>query len=276
MADYVNFSDFLGLNEGAADEMGGALDTEGARLQQEAQAATNARGATVNKGYGAYEASAADERKALTSYASFAQAMKDPAERMARLSKLSGGRVSSLDDALMGSRRDFGAHERNATDQQTIANNAAGRNEGRARMADDYRAAYEKQDSEFEASQQARRDAKERDRLGREYALSEFDDDTRNTGFGGMGESTAAMSRRDRELALNRLTRGPNSKVWTRPDGSTNWDIYHAQRGIQRAGHAATEANARKQDYVAQAVSPAPQAARAQSWGDYYKQNKRK
>ncbi len=128
--DFYSFSDFLGLNKGAGDQMeASALDSYDGmnlkdiqKLSQENYAASGNVGKTVNDGQvynpktgkyemathdtgdgGVYDSTKAGISSGLTSYSEFLKGMNDPASRQATLEKVYGkGNVSWLDSALSG------------------------------------------------------------------------------------------------------------------------------------------------------------------------------
>lgn len=102
---FVNFSDYLGLNEGAGEEMRAKMDAgyTGPREEQlTALEQQHFHDAGANDP-AQYATSGEAVRKGLASYGEFLQGMADPTARQALMEKTYGkGAVSALDAAIAG------------------------------------------------------------------------------------------------------------------------------------------------------------------------------
>jgi hypothetical protein len=163
-SNFVNFSEFMGLNDEAGQEMLRRTMAQGDPLRAEAEAATTARFNAAKGGTEAYAASGERERKGLASYAEFMKGMNDPAARQALMEKVyCKGAVSALDAAFMGGASGGGmeAAQKEFRSTQHHADEAGIRNDGRAAQYEKQRTGYEAQDREYAAGVASRRAAKE-------------------------------------------------------------------------------------------------------------------
>lgn len=164
MADptgYVNFADFLGLNDEAGKSMLDSQMSELERLRQAREAASDARFTAAKHGADAYAASGERERAALSSYGDFMKKMNDPKGRMELMEQTYGkGRVSALDAALAGA-GSGAARIRDAQkgfeDAQHDAESRGIRDEGRAKHYQSQIEGYAQQEKDYAAEQAAKR-----------------------------------------------------------------------------------------------------------------------
>lgn len=166
-SNFVGFSEFMGLNDEAGQEMLRRTMAQGDPLRAEAEAATTARFNAAKGGTEAYAASGERERKGLASYASFMKGMTDPAARQALMEKVYGrGAVSALDDALMGSSGagQIAQGQRDVRGMQHRAEEAGIRDDQRAAQYDKQRTGYEQQAKDYAAAQAGKRAALEKTR----------------------------------------------------------------------------------------------------------------
>ena len=105
-SNFVNFSDFMGLNEEAGQQMSDRLSGYGAKYEGEADAAgEEQRRAALRGDKAGFEAAGVKAKAATASYARFAKALKDPAARQQLMEEIYGkGKVSALDSSLTGGR----------------------------------------------------------------------------------------------------------------------------------------------------------------------------
>lgn len=172
MADpstFVNWNDYLGLNEGVGETMANRTLEEADKLQADARAAADARfgaarGAGETGNLKAYEAAGEKSRKALASYGEFMQSLKAPAARQALMEKVYGkGSVSARDAAMMGAQgagriqseqRDFNKAQGYAEERDIAAG-------GRYSDAKRRTAAAAEEKARYEAGLQATQDRRE-------------------------------------------------------------------------------------------------------------------
>lgn len=163
-SNFVNFSDYLGLNEGAGDQMFDRLDAEGGKLRDEAYGAISAQDNSARDGVEAFEAGGERVRKGLASYGAFMKALRDPTARQELMEKTYGkGAVSALDSALVGNRGDGGA------ELEQYARVRGERGAQNAAAGD----AYRKQDADYDASLAAKRAAHQKMLADRDAAAED-------------------------------------------------------------------------------------------------------
>lgn len=157
-SNYVNFADYLGLNDEAGQQMLSKTMEGGDKLRAEAESATAARFGAAKGGSAAYEASGERERKALASYGDFMAGLTDPAKRQAMMEKAYGkGAVSALDSAFAGSAGAgrIDAAQKDVQGLRHHAEDAGIRDSGRASAADAMNAKYAQQSKDYAQRQAA-------------------------------------------------------------------------------------------------------------------------
>lgn len=124
---FVNFSDYLGLNEGVGDAMRQRLEANyKGPSENDIKGYANAELVGIDNGdVGTYQTNKDAVRTGTATYADFLGGMADPAKRQALLEKAYGGNVNSFDSALAGAGHDDArdAHDKimnlsNYTDKQ--------------------------------------------------------------------------------------------------------------------------------------------------------------
>lgn len=160
-SNFVSFADYLGLNEEAGQQMLDRTMAPGAKLRDEAMAATDARFSAAKGGAESYEKSGERERKGLASYGRFMKSLNDPADRQRLMEEVYGkGAVSALDSALVtgaGAGR-LDAAQKEGQGVFRRAEEAGIRNDERAAAYEKQRVGYEQQDASEKARRQANYD----------------------------------------------------------------------------------------------------------------------
>lgn len=163
MADptgYVNFADFLGLNDEAGQEMLKRTTERGGALRDEVYAANENRDNLARGGAEAFASGGERVRQGLASYGKFMASLRDPAKRQALMEEVYGkGAVSVLDTALMGNSSRtadaIASGEADLKEAQRYSKLRGERGAVNAANAD----AYRKQDEEYDAMIEAKRKA---------------------------------------------------------------------------------------------------------------------
>ena len=229
---FVNFAEYLGLNKEAGEQMTERLMGEGNKLRDEANANADAH---LNSARAAGEGSAGGEesyvaagersRVGLTSYGKFMGGLNDPAARQVLMEKLYGkGSVSWLDSALVGG-AGAGQIAQGDGDLQSAKRYAEdrARKAGLRRQDFSERAATQRsQEAEYQKQRQLEADDLEKEELGRQFAMSQFDIEPVNDG---VTPSTPRRSKRELEDQVNMQATFMKAR---RKDGQIDWDAYRA------------------------------------------------
>ena len=160
-SNFVNFSDYLGLNDEAGNQMFDRIGGEGARLRDDVYGAIDAQeNAGGRDGVAAFEVAGERTRKGLASYGEYMAALRDPARRQELMEKTYGkGSVSALDAALTqaatGTAGKMGAMRADQTEVDRFAKLRGERGLQNAQSTD----AYRKADADYDASLAAKRAA---------------------------------------------------------------------------------------------------------------------
>lgn len=221
-SNFVSFADYLGLNQEAGNQMTDRTLAQGDTLRDEAYGAVNARDAMAKDGAEAFESGGERVRKGLASYGEFMKGMQDPAYRQTLMEKVYGkGTVSALDSALVTSTGGgrIGAGVADAAEAQRYGTLRGERGASNASMADQNRS----QDSEFDASQAAKRAAHQKAMLQRDVndENARVDDWVRNSGDAGSA------------FGQNFDPRTYNPDAMVSGGSSMGWDLFKNPMGNQ-------------------------------------------
>ena len=213
-SNFVNFSDYLGLNDEAGNQMFDRIGGEGARLRDDVYGAIDAQeNAGGRDGVAAFEVAGERTRKGLASYGEYMAALRDPARRQELMEKTYGkGSVSALDAALTqaatGTAGKMGAMRADQTEVDRFAKLRGERGLQNAQSTD----AYRKADAEYDAVLAEKRAAhkKAMDQRAVDDEDARVDDWVRNSGDGDGYSATGNA----RDYDPNAMISGGSSMGW--------------------------------------------------------------
>ncbi len=232
---FVNFADYMGLNDEAGQQMLDKTMTQGDDLRNAAQTSLDAHSAAARSagegragGEEAFNKTGEQAHAGLASYGEFMAGMADPAKRQALMEKTYGrGATSWLDSAMTGA-AGGGRIAAGAKDAADMGGQFAAADARRGRYADQT-AQQKAADDAYGAEQAAAATAKEKDRLGRERALRQLDEnlgDYDSVGYRLRARLGREPTQREKEMEVNTSTAGSRAKDPRNGAGPVDWDSY--------------------------------------------------
>jgi len=229
--NFINFADYMGLNDEAGQEMLNKSMVEGDKRLADATASSNAHYASAREagegragGEAAFKRTGEEAQRGLASYSDFMKGMADPASRQALMEKTYGRGTSWLDSALTGAsgagriaqgQQDLQRTQRDFEERGIRAGQRKGRYADQTAQDAAAAEAYKRQ-------QQAAYDEKEKEALGRKFAEMEFDTatpgDPSDPNFQRLNKKA-----RDQQIEM----RAKYFKA-TGPDGRIDWSKYRS------------------------------------------------
>lgn len=281
-SSFLNWQDYLGLNEGVGETMANRTLEEADKLGGEARSAADARVSSAGRAgetgdLREYERAGERSRKALTSYGEFMQALKDPGARRTLMEKVYGkGAVSARDSAMMGAqggarmaaeKDKFNQTQRYAEERDMVGERQMGESKAMAGK-------YAENEAGYQRNKQAAADAREDDRLNNEYAMQYFDDE-------GRGPGANMLSEAEKKQQIYYWSKHSKSRG---ADGKIDWNKYRRARDQSAADwEAGTAGDVQNWGIVKDAGkfftglgggSPGG-APKQESWKDYSAKNRR-
>ncbi len=274
MPDFLNWSDYMGLNSEAAEAMGQRTMVQGTKLRGDADAAISQR-YKLSRAAGegseadgvAYDASAEKVRTGLASYGEFMKGMSDPAARQALMEKTYGkGAVSWLDSAMAGGGRGADGM-RDARQFETYAGDMNDRGEDRRTEYLGKATAQRAADAEDVRVRQAAYDAREKNRLGEEYAQQLFAGSTSNDPSAQQGGYSMTAAQRWAMLSRAAKQRGAMGA-----NGQVDWDKFHG--GVEKQALDQYDNRDRTWDMFDTFNGKAKDPRQNDTWSAYYARHK--
>lgn len=180
---FVNWGDYFGLNQGAADKMAGDLtsgtlkgDADPAKINDLIEKHYGAaRAAGEGTDAGTFKRTGDAVQAGLMSYGDAVRRLRDPAERQALMSKQYGQRVSDLDAGMAGQAggATFDAGEKNLNALTTRAESKSIDAENRMNAYRRQTIAQQAADAADVEQRQARYDAREKQKMAKKWLESE-------------------------------------------------------------------------------------------------------
>lgn len=277
MSDFINFGDFLGLNDEAGQQMLERTLASGEQQRAAAAKANTDHAANANtEDEASYTASGEAARKATTSYATFMAQMNDPQERQGLMEKLYGRGGGWLDSAVAGAGRG-----RTYLDQESKHFDIARDQYGRSATDTDARhaaygteqAAKREREAAIAESTRLQAEEKERDELGRKWAEEQY---VGGNPYNDLDAARGKMSARDRQNAvwLNEERFGKQDSSLRDKNGRVNWDRYAQRWQSNEQGRQNNDLIGRGGSWNMTGTHGAPKAGR-ETWDAYYAKNRK-